>query len=42
MEYIEGTTLKEEITERARLPEAEAVGYAQQTLQALEFAHGGA
>jgi len=39
MEYIEGPTLKEEITERAPLPEAEAVGYAVQALQALEFAH---
>jgi serine/threonine-protein kinase len=39
MEYIEGPTLKEEINERAPLPEAEAVGYAQQVLQALEFAH---
>jgi eukaryotic-like serine/threonine-protein kinase len=39
MEYIEGPTLKEEITSRAPLPEAEAVGYAQQALQALEFAH---
>src|SRR6476659_6242010 len=39
MEYIEGPTLKEEITSRAPLPEAEAVGYAQQVLQALEFAH---
>jgi serine/threonine-protein kinase len=39
MEYIEGPTLKEEITDRAPLPEAEAVGYAQQALQALEFAH---
>jgi beta-lactam-binding protein with PASTA domain len=38
-EYIEGPTLKEEITSRAPLPEAEAVGYAQQALQALEFAH---
>jgi beta-lactam-binding protein with PASTA domain/tRNA A-37 threonylcarbamoyl transferase component Bud32 len=39
MEYIEGPTLKEEITSRAPLPEAEAVGYALQALQALEFAH---
>jgi eukaryotic-like serine/threonine-protein kinase len=39
MEYIDGPTLKEEITARAPLPEAEAVGYAQQVLQALEFAH---
>jgi eukaryotic-like serine/threonine-protein kinase len=39
MEYIEGPTLKEEITARAPLPEAEAIGYAQQALQALEFAH---
>jgi beta-lactam-binding protein with PASTA domain/tRNA A-37 threonylcarbamoyl transferase component Bud32 len=39
MEYIEGPTLKEEITARAPLPEAEAVGYAQQVLQALAFAH---
>ncbi|MDX6532426.1 MAG: eukaryotic-like serine/threonine-protein kinase [Gaiellales bacterium] len=39
MEYIEGPTLKEEINARSPLPEAEAVGYAQQVLQALEFAH---
>jgi serine/threonine-protein kinase len=39
MEYIEGPTLKEDITSRAPLPEAEAIGYAQQALQALEFAH---
>ncbi|MGZ4430196.1 MAG: Stk1 family PASTA domain-containing Ser/Thr kinase [Gaiellales bacterium] len=39
MEYLEGTTLKDEINARAPLPEAEAVGYAQQALQALEFAH---
>ena len=39
MEYIEGPTLKDEITARAPLPEAEAVGYARQALQALEFAH---
>ncbi|HEY0387078.1 MAG TPA: Stk1 family PASTA domain-containing Ser/Thr kinase [Gaiellales bacterium] len=39
MEYIEGPTLKEEINARAPLPEAEALGYAQQVLQALEFAH---
>jgi eukaryotic-like serine/threonine-protein kinase len=39
MEYIEGPTLKEEINARAPLPEAEAVGYAQQVLNALEFAH---
>jgi beta-lactam-binding protein with PASTA domain len=39
MEYIEGPTLKEEITSRAPLPAEEAVGYAQQALQALEFAH---
>jgi serine/threonine-protein kinase len=39
MEYIDGPTLKEEITSRAPLPEAEAVGHAQQVLQALEFAH---
>ncbi|MGZ4430078.1 MAG: protein kinase domain-containing protein, partial [Gaiellales bacterium] len=39
MEYLEGTTLKDEINARAPLPEAEALGYAQQALQALEFAH---
>jgi eukaryotic-like serine/threonine-protein kinase len=39
MEYIEGPTLKEEISDRAPLPEAEAVGYAVQALHALEFAH---
>ena len=39
MEYIEGPTLKQEITARAPLPEAEAIGYAIQALQALEFAH---
>jgi beta-lactam-binding protein with PASTA domain/tRNA A-37 threonylcarbamoyl transferase component Bud32 len=39
MEYIEGPTLKDEINARGPLPEAEAVGYARQALQALEFAH---
>jgi beta-lactam-binding protein with PASTA domain len=39
MEYIEGPTLKQEITARAPLPEAETIGYAIQALQALEFAH---
>src|SRR4029078_12860128 len=39
MEYIEGPTLKEEITERAPLPEAEAVGHAAQALHALALAH---
>ncbi len=39
MEYVDGPTLKEEITARAPLPEADAITYAQQALQALEFAH---
>ena len=39
MEYVDGPTLKQEITARAPLPEADAITYAQQALQALEFAH---
>ena len=39
MEYVDGPTLKEEISARAPLPEADAITYAQQALQALEFAH---
>src|SRR2546423_1211319 len=38
MEYIEGPTLKQEITARAPLPEAEAGGYAQPGPSALEVA----
>jgi serine/threonine-protein kinase len=39
MEYLDGPTLKEEITRRAPLPEPEAVNYATQSLAALEAAH---
>jgi beta-lactam-binding protein with PASTA domain len=39
MEYLDGPTLKEEITRRAPLPEPEAVNYATQALAALEAAH---
>ena len=39
MEYVDGPTLKDEITARAPLPEAEGDRHAQQGLQALEFAH---
>ena len=39
MEYLDGPTLKEEITRRAPLPEPEAIGYATQALAALEAAH---
>ncbi len=39
MEYLNGPTLKDEITGRAPLPEAEVVNWAVQALDALEFAH---
>src|SRR5919204_24816 len=39
MEYLTGPTLKDEISRRAPLPEAEAVNWAGQALDALEFAH---
>jgi beta-lactam-binding protein with PASTA domain/predicted Ser/Thr protein kinase len=39
MEYLNGPTLKDEITSRAPLPEAEVVNWAMQALDALEFAH---
>ncbi len=39
MEFLDGPTLKDEITRRAPLPEAEAIGWATQALEALEFAH---
>ena len=39
MEFLDGPTLKDEITRRAPLPEAEAIGYATQALDALDFAH---
>ena len=39
MEYLDGPTLKEEITQRAPLPEPEAINYATQALAALEAAH---
>jgi serine/threonine protein kinase len=39
MEYVEGETLKDEINAHAPLPAEEAISYAQQALQALEFAH---
>jgi eukaryotic-like serine/threonine-protein kinase len=39
MEYLDGPTLKEEITRRAPLPEPEAVNYATQALAALDAAH---
>jgi serine/threonine-protein kinase len=39
MEYLDGPTLKEEITRRAPLPEPEAINYATQALAALEAAH---
>src|SRR5207344_359666 len=37
--YVDGPTLKDEVNAHAPLPEAEAITYAQQALQALEFAH---
>jgi len=39
MEYLDGPTLKDEITRRAPLPEAEAIAFATQALDALDFAH---
>jgi eukaryotic-like serine/threonine-protein kinase len=39
MEYLDGPTLKEEITRRAPLPEPESINYATQALAALEAAH---
>ena len=39
MEFLDGPTLKQEITQRAPLPEAEAIGWATQALDALDFAH---
>ena len=39
MEYVDGETLKDEINAHAPLPEQEAIGYAQQALAGLEFAH---
>ena len=39
MEYVDGETLKEEINSHAPLPQADAIAYAQQALQALDFAH---
>jgi beta-lactam-binding protein with PASTA domain len=39
MEYLDGPTLKDEILRRAPLPEAEAIGWATQVLDALDFAH---
>jgi serine/threonine-protein kinase len=39
MEYLDGPTLKEEITRRAPLPEPEAINYATQALAALDAAH---
>src|SRR5436305_7239258 len=39
MEYLDGPTLKDEITRRAPLPEPEAIAWATQALDALDFAH---
>ena len=39
MEYLNGPTLKDEIARRAPLPEADAVNWAVQALDALEYAH---
>ena len=39
MEFLDGPTLKDEIVRRAPLPEAEAVNWATQALDALDFAH---
>jgi serine/threonine-protein kinase len=41
MEYVDGDTLKDEINAHAPLPESEAIGYAQQALAGLEYAHRG-
>jgi serine/threonine-protein kinase len=39
MEFLDGPTLKEEIVRRAPLPEAEAINWASQALDALDYAH---
>jgi eukaryotic-like serine/threonine-protein kinase len=39
MEYLEGSTLKEIVTERGPLPIDEAIGFARDLLEALRFAH---
>ncbi len=39
MEFLDGPTLKEEIVRRAPLPEAEAINWAAQALDALDYAH---
>lgn len=39
MEYLEGQSLKDLIAEKGRLEPAEAIGIAEQILQALQFAH---
>jgi eukaryotic-like serine/threonine-protein kinase len=39
MEYLEGSTLKEIVTERGPLPVDEAIGFARDLLEALRFAH---
>jgi eukaryotic-like serine/threonine-protein kinase len=39
MEYLEGSTLKEIVTERGPLPIEEAIGFARDLLEALRFAH---
>jgi beta-lactam-binding protein with PASTA domain/predicted Ser/Thr protein kinase len=39
MEFLDGPTLKDEIVRRAPLPEAEAVNWSTQALDALDFAH---
>jgi serine/threonine-protein kinase len=39
MEFLDGPTLKEEIVDRAPLPEPEAINWAAQALEALDYAH---
>ncbi len=39
MEYLEGSTLKEIVTERGPLPIGEAIGFTRDLLDALKFAH---
>src|SRR4051812_15893462 len=39
MEYLEGSTLKEIVTQRGPLPIAEAIGFTRDLLDALKFAH---
>ena len=39
MEYLDGPTLKEIVTERGPLPIDEAIGFARDLLEALRFAH---